>query len=108
MTASRQQLLALYRSLLRASYQFDYYNFREYFLRKTRRDFRKIREVKGDNTKFYEASKAELGVLKRQSMISQMYPFDQLVVERTDEKRHIIKAAKDAAAQHRSTPTTSD
>ncbi|VEU22075.1 DEKNAAC103064 [Brettanomyces naardenensis] len=98
MPASRQQVLRLYRNVLRASHEFEYYNFREYFLRKARRDFRAFKGE--DNTEAYNDGLKQLGILRRQSMISQMYPFDKLVVERLDERHHEIGAALDASTSH--------
>ncbi|KAJ4574150.1 hypothetical protein HRR82_006428 [Exophiala dermatitidis] len=74
---------SLYRSLLRTSNQFANYNFRMYALRRTRdafhehqheQDTRRIQELVQKGLK-------ELQVLKRQTVISQMYQLDRLVVE---------------------------
>ncbi|QPG77110.1 hypothetical protein FOA43_004513 [Brettanomyces nanus] len=95
MSASRTQVLQLYRNLLRASHEFESYNFREFFLRKTRKDFKQFRGVE-DNKKFYKEGLKQLGIIRRQSMISQMYPFEKMVVERVDEKHHEIPEAVEA------------
>lgn len=81
MSYSKAQVLSVYRSLLRNSNKFDNYNFREYFLRKTKGDFRKYKSVP-DNTALVELAYNDLAVLKRQAAISQMYHADKLVVER--------------------------
>lgn len=86
MAYSKNQVLQLYRLLLRNSYKFEHYNFREYFLRQTKSQFRKYRGVP-DNEKLIEDAIKDLGVLKRQSSISKMYHFDKLVVEKLD-KHH--------------------
>ncbi|KAL2430539.1 hypothetical protein ABEF95_010557 [Exophiala dermatitidis] len=74
---------SLYRSLLRTSNQFANYNFRMYARRRTRdafhehqneQDTRRIQELVQKGLK-------ELQVLKRQTVISQMYQLDRLVVE---------------------------
>lgn len=87
MAYTSTQVLGLYRSLLRNSYKFQHYNFREYFLRQTKGEFRKNRAVP-DNQILVEDAMKELAVLKRQAAVSQMYHFDKLVVEKLD-KHHV-------------------
>jgi len=74
---------SLYRSLLRQSSQFANYNFRTYARRRTRdafhehqheQDHRQIQELVQKGLK-------ELQVMKRQTVISQMFQLDRLVVE---------------------------
>ncbi|KAF2805339.1 uncharacterized protein BDZ99DRAFT_525042 [Mytilinidion resinicola] len=77
------QVRSLYRSLLRQSQQFAAYNFREYAKRRTRDAFR---EHKGDTEErqiqeFMQKGLKELQMLKRQTVISQFYQLDRLVVE---------------------------
>ncbi|KAH7013678.1 hypothetical protein EDB80DRAFT_863606 [Ilyonectria destructans] len=78
-----QQVRSLYRQLLRQGEQFAAYNFREYAKRRTRdafrenmteRDPRKVQELVQKGLK-------DLQGLKRQTVISQFYEFDRLVVE---------------------------
>ncbi|OBA13763.1 uncharacterized protein OGAPODRAFT_95912 [Ogataea polymorpha] len=69
--ASAQEILSLYRQFLRYSRQ---------------EEFRKLKEFDGDTSAIIEKAKKELGVLRRQSKISQMYHFDKLVVEKV--KKH--------------------
>lgn len=83
MAYSKEKVLTIYRSLLRNSYKFDHYNFREYFLRKTKEEFRKHQLIP-DNSTLIEKALQDLAVLKRQSIISNMYHFDKLVVEKLD------------------------
>ncbi|KAF2674053.1 hypothetical protein BT63DRAFT_449042 [Microthyrium microscopicum] len=82
-SVSPQEVLSLYRQLLRTSGQFAAYNFREYFRRRTRDAFREHRtdtDAEAINGLVGKARK-ELQVLKRQSVISQFYQMDRLVVE---------------------------
>jgi len=74
---------SLYRSLLRQSSQFANYNFREYAKRRTKdafhehqqeRDQRRIQELVQKGLK-------ELQMMKRQTVVSQFYQLDRLVVE---------------------------
>ncbi|EXJ82019.1 hypothetical protein A1O1_08087 [Capronia coronata CBS 617.96] len=80
---SASTVRSLYRSLLRTSNQFANYNFRKYARRRTRdafhehqheQDARRVQELVQKGLK-------ELQSMKRQTVISQMYQFDKLVVE---------------------------
>lgn len=80
---SRGQILQLYKQFMKNARHFNDYNFREYFLRRARLGFKENKEVHDPqtlSTLFVEAQR-DLGVLKRQSVLSQMYTFDKLVVE---------------------------
>lgn len=79
----RSQVLSLYKQFIKNSRNFNNYNFREYFLRRAREEFRKNASVTdpAQASELYSAAKQDLGTLKRQSIISQMYTFDKLVVE---------------------------
>lgn len=82
-TPTRPQVLKLYKQFVKNAKQFSDYNFREYFLRRTRSGFKENKSIQ-DPAKLaaaYENALKDLGVLKRQSVISQMYTFDKLVVE---------------------------
>ncbi|CCC70362.1 hypothetical protein NCAS_0E02920 [Naumovozyma castellii] len=82
-TPSRLQVLSLYKQFIRNSNQFNNFNFREYFLRISREKFKENAPIQDKEkvAKLYEAAQRDLGVLKRQKLISQMYTFDKLVVE---------------------------
>ncbi|KAF2839073.1 hypothetical protein M501DRAFT_1003627 [Patellaria atrata CBS 101060] len=77
------QARSLYRSLLRQSKQFAAYNFREYAKRRTRDAFREHKNETGERTiqDLIQKGLKELQVLKRQTVISQFYQLDRLVVE---------------------------
>ncbi|ODV98195.1 hypothetical protein PACTADRAFT_185377 [Pachysolen tannophilus NRRL Y-2460] len=81
---SAKDVLALYRSFLRNASKFGNYNFRSYFLRKTRDTFRENKNItdKEQIDKFFKQSQLDLAILKRQATISQMYHFDKTVVEK--------------------------
>ncbi|KAI2786667.1 hypothetical protein POX_g09055 [Penicillium oxalicum] len=77
------QVRSLFRSLLRQSSQFSNYNFRDYARRKTRDSFR---EHKGETEErriqeLIQDGLQNLRLLKRQTIISQFYQMDKLVVE---------------------------
>ncbi|KAI5380576.1 hypothetical protein J4E82_000533 [Alternaria postmessia] len=77
------QVRSLYRSLLRQSSQFAAYNFREYAKRRTRDAFRDSKNVTEERTiqELVQKGLSELQMLKRQTVISQFYQIDRLVVE---------------------------
>lgn len=78
---SSKQAVQLYREFLRASNEFENYNFRSYFVRKTKSAFRNPETLELTPEEVSKA-RAELLVLQRQSKISNMYHFDPLVVEK--------------------------
>ncbi|KAL4250969.1 complex I LYR family protein [Abortiporus biennis] len=81
---TRDSLLHLYSSMLRTSRQFSSYNFRQYFLRKTKEQFRDIQH-ENDPAKlsaFYGDRVKELAVLKRSAIVNQLYGGWKLVVEK--------------------------
>ncbi|GMM32515.1 Isd11 protein [Martiniozyma asiatica (nom. inval.)] len=77
--SQRSNVLALYRAFIRTSNQFQNYNFKAYFLRKTRADFRASGEM---TPELYQKALQDLQVLKRQATVSQMYHSDPIVLEK--------------------------
>ncbi len=78
-----KEALQLYRSLLKSSKKFSQYNFREYFLRRTREDFR-AHQVETDSAKIAELlrrGKEELAVIDRQGTLSSLF---------ADSKPHVV------------------
>ncbi|KAK4495254.1 hypothetical protein PRZ48_013583 [Zasmidium cellare] len=77
------EVRSLYRSLLRQGRQFAAYNFREYAKRRTRDAFRE-HSTETDGRRVQELVQKglkELQVLKRQTVVSQFFQLDRLVVE---------------------------
>ncbi|GAB1732592.1 hypothetical protein NU195Hw_g5023t1 [Hortaea werneckii] len=77
------EVRSLYRSLYRQARQFAAYNFREYAKRRTTDAFR---EHKGESDarriqELMQYGLKELQVLKRQTVVSQFFQLDRLVVE---------------------------
>ncbi|KAL8784547.1 MAG: hypothetical protein Q9213_003895 [Squamulea squamosa] len=72
-----------FRSLLRQSSQFAAYNFREYAKRRTRDAFREhMAETEERRVQeLMQKGLKELQVLKRQTVVSQFFQLDRLVVE---------------------------
>ncbi|KAF1958860.1 hypothetical protein CC80DRAFT_468644 [Byssothecium circinans] len=77
------QVRSLYRSLLRQGNQFAAYNFREYAKRRTHDSFREHQKVADERRiqELVQRGLKELQMLKRQTVISQFYQLDRLVVE---------------------------
>ncbi|KAK6580696.1 hypothetical protein PZA11_006932 [Diplocarpon coronariae] len=77
------QARSLYRQLLRQGEQFAAYNFREYAKRRTRDAFREHKDVQ-DSREIQELMQKglkELQTMKRQTVVSQFFQLDRLVVE---------------------------
>lgn len=81
---TRRALLGLYGATLRAARSFKSYNFRNYFLQRTRDNFRTLL-VENDPDKVsraYEQVVGELAVLKRSAIVNQLYAGPPLPIER--------------------------
>ncbi|KAH7337469.1 hypothetical protein B0J17DRAFT_706871 [Rhizoctonia solani] len=81
---SRAQILSLYGAMLRTSRSFSSYNFRNYFLRRTRTQFHEHVNEKdpAQIRTFYDTGLRELEVLKRCAIVNRLYEGPRLVVER--------------------------
>ncbi|KAF1819186.1 uncharacterized protein K489DRAFT_384087 [Dissoconium aciculare CBS 342.82] len=82
-TPTALEVRSLYRSLLRQSRQFAAYNFREYAKRRTRDAFREHR-AESDTQRIQDLMQKgtkELQILRRQTVVSQFFQLDRLVVE---------------------------
>ncbi|CAN3372776.1 hypothetical protein DIURU_004735 [Diutina rugosa] len=78
----KREVLTLYRDLLHHAYKFDNYNFRSYAVRRVNDAFRANKALNGEAVvAAYNDGIDNLAMLKRQAAVSQMYTFDQLVVE---------------------------
>ncbi|KAF7272686.1 hypothetical protein GWI33_014550 [Rhynchophorus ferrugineus] len=81
--STRNQVLKLYKMLLRESEKFESYNFRSYAVRRVKDAFRENQNLgNGDalKEKISEGHK-NLEIIKRQVLISQMYKTDRLIIE---------------------------
>ncbi|KAK6856954.1 hypothetical protein PG995_007141 [Apiospora arundinis] len=78
-----QQARSLFRSLLRQGRQFQAYNFREYAHRRTVDAFHENKNVSDEREvqELMQKGLKELQMLKRQTVVSQFFQFDRLVVE---------------------------
>ncbi|KAF6815381.1 complex 1 protein [Colletotrichum plurivorum] len=81
--ADQVSLFKQYRQLLRQGDQFAAYNFREYAKRRTRDAFRENRNVEDPRRvqELIQKGLNDLQILKRQTVVSQFFQFDRLVVE---------------------------
>ncbi|XP_076269135.1 LYR motif-containing protein bcn92 isoform X2 [Rhynchophorus ferrugineus] len=81
--STRNQVLKLYKMLLRESEKFESYNFRSYAVRRVKDAFRENQNLGNGNAlreKISEGHK-NLEIIKRQVLISQMYKTDRLIIE---------------------------
>ena len=80
--ASRTQVLALYRSLLREATHIDNYNFRLHALRKVKGEFRESTALSGaDIGSKFAGGREQLESLRRQRIVSQLYPEGSNIME---------------------------
>ncbi|CAE6421897.1 unnamed protein product [Rhizoctonia solani] len=81
---SRTQMLSLYAAMIRTSRSFSSYNFRNYFLRRTRTQFHEHLNEKdpAQIRTLYDTGLRELEVLKRCAIVNRLYEGPRLVVER--------------------------
>ncbi|KAI0130114.1 hypothetical protein BJ170DRAFT_618758 [Xylariales sp. AK1849] len=77
------QARSLYRQLLRQGSQFNAYNFREYARRRTRDAFREHKAEQDPRAvqELIQKGLKELQMMKRQTVVSQFFQLDRLVVE---------------------------
>jgi hypothetical protein len=80
---NRQQVLSLYRELIRKSKGFENYNFRSHALRKTRWEFKKNKSLQSSQQIYgkYEFGRKQLEILNRQITIGKLYPEEASVME---------------------------
>jgi hypothetical protein len=80
---TRQNVISLYRQLLKAGRQFPAYNFREYSIRRTRDAFREAMNEQ-DPIKIqqsFDNAQKTLEMIQRQVYISSQYKKEPLVIE---------------------------
>mmetsp|Transcript_66557 Transcript_66557/g.81478 ORF Transcript_66557/g.81478 Transcript_66557/m.81478 type:complete len:85 (+) Transcript_66557:3-257(+) len=81
-----QEAIRIYRSTLRAASKFTDYNFRHYFARRAREDFRAFysnQPVDDASQKaFLQKAQENLNMLERQSTVSQMYKVTSPITRR--------------------------
>ncbi|KIM41550.1 hypothetical protein M413DRAFT_71714 [Hebeloma cylindrosporum] len=88
-TPSRQAILSLYHNMLRTSQTFSSYNFREYFVSRTKETFRTMQN-ESDPEKvrsLYSDAVKDLTVLRRSAIVNQLYGGWKLAVEVKEEEK---------------------
>ncbi|KIP07400.1 hypothetical protein PHLGIDRAFT_19189 [Phlebiopsis gigantea 11061_1 CR5-6] len=92
-TPTKEALLQLYSNSLRTARAYSSYNFREYFVRRTKSQFREIQDEK-DPAKlsaFYNERVKELAVIKRGAIVNQLYGGWKLVLENEPPKDQALE-----------------
>ncbi|KAF9027496.1 hypothetical protein BDZ89DRAFT_1015561 [Hymenopellis radicata] len=81
---SKQAILQLYHSSLRTSRSFSSYNFRNYFVQKTKDTFRGIQSESDPSrvSSMYSEAVRDLAVLRRSAIVNQLYGGWKLAVEK--------------------------
>lgn len=80
--SNKIRILALYKDLLRESSRFNSYYYKNYFTRKTKAQFRKhINADEETSNQLMKKSEEMLAMLKRQTMITNVYGESKLVIE---------------------------
>lgn len=78
------QVLKLYRDLLKEAANFNSYYYRNYFIRKTKSQFRKHIEADEETSRrLVKKSEDMLAMMRRQTIITNMYQDSKLVIEGT-------------------------
>lgn len=78
------KVLSLYKSLIKESNRFTSYNFREYAHKRISWEFKKNKQINDQEQLKALSKKAQdnLESLKRQVIISQLYPAEKLIIEK--------------------------
>lgn len=86
----RQSTLRLYKQLLQESSKFNTYNFKEFALRRTREDFRRnMHETDAQKiSALINKAQESLELIKRQALLSQMFPHPHFAVEDFEARMH--------------------
>ncbi|KAF7329924.1 Complex 1 protein (Lyr family) protein [Mycena kentingensis (nom. inval.)] len=81
---TRRSILNLYSSMLRTSRSFSSYNFRNYFVNRTKEKFRLLQaETDAERVRtMYADASSELAVLRRSAAVNRMYGGWKLAVEK--------------------------
>ncbi|KAJ8589718.1 hypothetical protein M405DRAFT_738103 [Rhizopogon salebrosus TDB-379] len=86
---SRKAVLSLYACTLRTAKSFSSYNFRNYFVQRTKDTFRGIQAEQDPNrlSQAYSEAVKELSVLRRSAVVNQLYGGWRLAVEEQSDVR---------------------
>ncbi|KAF9494360.1 hypothetical protein BDN71DRAFT_1449095 [Pleurotus eryngii] len=95
---SRRSILNLYSVMLKTSNSFSSYNFRNYFVRKTKDTFRSIQN-ESDPSKMqalYKEAVDDLAVLKRSALVNQVYGGWKLAIEQQSKDTAVARKRSDS------------
>lgn len=80
--SSKSKIVKIHSDLIKEATKFSSYYYRNYFLRKIENQFQKLTNADEINSeKLYKKSEDLLAILKRQTVISNMYGESKLVIE---------------------------
>ncbi|EEB16834.1 conserved hypothetical protein [Pediculus humanus corporis] len=84
MSATRSNVLRLFKTMMRESQLFTSYNFRNYAIRRIRDAFKANKNLQDCDAieAAYNEAFTTLAIIKRQVVIADMYKTDKLVLER--------------------------
>ncbi|GAB0092310.1 Protein bcn92 [Sergentomyia squamirostris] len=82
--STKTKVLSLYKTMLRESQKFPSYNYREYAVRRIRDAFRENRNLSDSTTmeNHVKYAKESLQIIRRQTVIGDLYKTDKLVIEK--------------------------
>lgn len=79
---AKSQAISLMRSMLRESRKFDNYNFRAHAMRRVVGGFRESSKLEGKAAEDkFKWGEGQLNLLKRQRVISQMFPEEESIMQ---------------------------
>merc|ERR1711916_20097 len=83
MNSTQLHAIHLYRQLLRNGNQHSGYNFRHYIVRRVREEYQKNKQIteEGKIAELLRNGEEQLQLIKRQVALSQLYPFQQQVID---------------------------
>ncbi|CAF0717401.1 unnamed protein product [Brachionus calyciflorus] len=80
---SRTKVLSLYKSMIKESNKFSSYNFREYAKKRIKHEFEANKQLndQAKQAELIQKANANLNMIKRQVLVSQLYPTEKLIIE---------------------------
>ncbi|XP_025193386.1 LYR motif-containing protein 4 [Melanaphis sacchari] len=88
-SATRAEVLKIYKTMLRESARFSFYNYRMYALRRVKDAFREQKTIKDSSEIQQHLLQAYkfLDIIKRQAVVGDLYKFDKLIIEVENDKK---------------------
>ncbi|CAI6361102.1 unnamed protein product [Macrosiphum euphorbiae] len=87
---TRAEVLKIYKTMLRESNKFSFYNYRMYAVRRVKDAFREQKAVNDTSEIQQHLLEAHrfLDIIKRQAIVGDLYKFDKLVIEVENNEKH--------------------